>query len=83
MWRVASPELVTEAHVREYRERGFLAVDGVFNAAEIEAAKQGLTHLIRGGNPPQGEAQKVPRCSQGMADEVSHQPRLEVHSGKG
>jgi len=48
---ISSPAALTDEHVGHYREKGFIAVDNVFNAEEIEGAKQGLAHLICGGNP--------------------------------
>ena len=48
---LANPSLFTDAHVRQYREQGFLAIENVFTPEEVAAGKAGLTHLIKGGNP--------------------------------
>jgi phytanoyl-CoA hydroxylase len=44
-------EGVTEEHLPQYRSQGFVAIEGAFTMAEVEAARQGLDHLIMGGNP--------------------------------
>jgi phytanoyl-CoA hydroxylase len=48
---VAHPSQLTDADFRRYHEDGFLAVNNVFTPAEVQAAKEGLSHLINGGNP--------------------------------
>lgn len=48
---VASPELITDDHVREYHERGFIAVENVFTPEEVNTYKQAITDLIIEGNP--------------------------------
>lgn len=54
---IASPAALTDDHVRQYWDTGFLAVENVFTPDEVEAAKQGLSHLIGGGNPAFKEIQ--------------------------
>jgi phytanoyl-CoA hydroxylase len=48
---LADPSQFTDAHVQQYREQGFLAIENVFTPEEVAAGKAGLTHLIKGGNP--------------------------------
>jgi phytanoyl-CoA hydroxylase len=48
---IASPGLISDEHVREYRERGFIAVDQVFSPDEVETYKQAITDLIAQGDP--------------------------------
>ena len=42
---------ITEDHIARYRRDGFLAVEGAFPDAEVADARDGLMHLIMGGNP--------------------------------
>ena len=91
--RSASPGEITEEHVRHYRQRGFLAVQGVFTPAEVEAAKAGLAHLITGGNPAfkgmwleetakgkQLSAEQVEPYVRKLMWFVEHEPRLRAIS---
>lgn len=48
---IASPDLITEDHVREYHERGFIAVENVFTPEEVETYKAAIRDLIIEGNP--------------------------------
>jgi phytanoyl-CoA hydroxylase len=48
---IASPDLITDAHVREYHERGFIAVENVFTRAEVDTYLQAITDLIVAGDP--------------------------------
>jgi len=41
----------SEAHVHQFQELGFVAVENVFTDKEIEDAKEALRFLIGGGNP--------------------------------
>jgi phytanoyl-CoA hydroxylase len=45
------PSQITEKHIKNYWNDGFLAVENVFSPTEIESAKAGLAHLIAGNNP--------------------------------
>jgi phytanoyl-CoA hydroxylase len=48
---ISSPDDVTPAHLEEFRQHGFLAVENVFTLTEIESAKEALRLLISGGIP--------------------------------
>jgi phytanoyl-CoA hydroxylase len=48
---IEHPSLINAEHMRQYWTDGFIAVNDVFTPAEVQAALDGLTHLIRGGNP--------------------------------
>lgn len=48
---VASPDRLTDAHRAAYWDQGFIAVENVFTAAEVDAAKAGLSFLVGGGKP--------------------------------
>jgi phytanoyl-CoA hydroxylase len=41
-------DAVGETQIAQYREQGFLAIEGVFNAAEVDAARKGLLDLVAG-----------------------------------
>jgi phytanoyl-CoA hydroxylase len=44
-------DAITDAHVQQYRELGFLSIDDAFTPDEVHAGIDGLLHLIAGGNP--------------------------------
>lgn len=44
-------DAITDAHVRQYQELGFLSIDDAFTPDEVRAGIDGLLHLIAGGNP--------------------------------
>lgn len=44
-------DAVTDAHVAQYRELGFLSIEDAFTADEVHDGIAGLLHLIGGGNP--------------------------------
>lgn len=44
-------DALTDAHVRQYHEQGYLVVHDAFTPDEVQQALAGLTHLIGGGNP--------------------------------
>jgi phytanoyl-CoA hydroxylase len=46
---VARPSEFSGEHVAQFRADGFVAVENVFTADEVEAAREGLSFLIRGG----------------------------------
>jgi len=48
---IASPAKITDEHVREYHERGFIAVENVFSPAEVATYKQAISDLIAIGDP--------------------------------
>jgi phytanoyl-CoA hydroxylase len=48
---LASIDDLTPEHMRRYWTDGFIAIENVFTPDEIRAATEGLSHLIRGGNP--------------------------------
>jgi phytanoyl-CoA hydroxylase len=46
---IGSPGEITAAHLEQFRAQGFLAVENVFSAGEIEGAKEALRYLASGG----------------------------------
>lgn len=44
-------DAITDAHVQQYRELGFLSINDAFTPDEVQAGIDGLLHLIAGGNP--------------------------------
>ncbi len=44
-------DAITDAHIEQYRELGFLSIDDAFDPATIHTAIDGLLHLIGGGLP--------------------------------
>ncbi|HEU5317653.1 MAG TPA: phytanoyl-CoA dioxygenase family protein [Chloroflexota bacterium] len=48
----AFAEHLTEAQVRQFREQGWLAMEGVFSAEEVEVAKVALADFIQGRVTP-------------------------------
>ena len=44
-------DAITDAHIQQFHEAGFLVVHNAFTPAEVEAALEGLLFLIDGGNP--------------------------------
>ena len=45
-------ESLTDAQIRQFREQGWVAIEGVFSAEEVEAAKAALSDLIHGRIAP-------------------------------
>ncbi|MCQ6557658.1 phytanoyl-CoA dioxygenase family protein [Paenibacillus mendelii] len=43
---LASPSEWKEEHISQFRQQGFLAIEGILSAAEIESAKQALSDII-------------------------------------
>jgi hypothetical protein len=41
-------ESLTDAQIRQFREQGWVAIEGVFSAEEVDAAKAALSDLIHG-----------------------------------
>jgi len=54
---VSHPDALTDDDVARFHRDGFLAVENVFTPAEVQGAKDGLSHLIAGGNPDFGAVQ--------------------------
>lgn len=48
---VANLDLINAEHVREFHERGYLAIQHAFTPAEVETGIAGLADLIDGKNP--------------------------------
>src|SRR5258708_5849492 len=48
---LASPANLNEAHLRDYRENGFIAIEGVFSKEEVATYSQAITDLIAIGDP--------------------------------
>src|SRR5690554_3142050 len=46
-----SPEAFGPEHVEQYKRDGFVAIENVFTPEEVQQAKEGISHLIAGGNP--------------------------------
>ena len=44
-------DAVTDDHIAQYRELGFLSIENAFTPHEMQDAITGLRHLIDGGNP--------------------------------
>jgi phytanoyl-CoA hydroxylase len=44
-------DALTDAHIEQYRELGFVSIEDAFTPAEVQAGLEGLLHLIAGGNP--------------------------------
>jgi phytanoyl-CoA hydroxylase len=47
---VPHPDAITDEHLRQYAEQGFLAIENVFTPSEVDAAKAGISALIAGDN---------------------------------
>ncbi len=60
-----------------YRDQGFLAVDNVFSPAELEAAREGLAHLVAGGNPQFNDVY-YERFAAEKLDELSAEERIDA-----
>jgi len=48
---LANPAEMTDAHVRQYRELGFIAIENVFTPAEVAKYSEAITDLIAAGDP--------------------------------
>jgi phytanoyl-CoA hydroxylase len=44
-------DAITDAHIEQFGELGFLSIDDAFTPEEVGAGIDGLLHLIAGGNP--------------------------------
>ena len=44
-------DAITDRHIAQYRELGFLSIEDAFTPEEVQGALAGLRHLINGGNP--------------------------------
>lgn len=42
---------ITDAHLAQFNELGFLSIEDAFTPAEVQAGIDGLVHLVNGGNP--------------------------------
>ncbi|HSI73428.1 MAG TPA: phytanoyl-CoA dioxygenase family protein [Fimbriimonas sp.] len=69
-------DLTVEA-IQTYRQDGFLAVANVFSAAEVDAAREGLAHLVAGGNPTYDDIY-YERFAAERLDDLSAQERIDA-----
>ncbi len=60
-----------------YKEQGFLAVENVFTPAEVEDARDGLAHLVAGGNPDFDDVY-YERFAAERLDELSSEERIDA-----
>ena len=44
-------DAITDDHIQQYHELGFLSVEDAFTTDEVRAGLDGILHLITGGNP--------------------------------
>jgi phytanoyl-CoA hydroxylase len=68
------PQAVDGAALEQYRRDGFLAVENVFTAQEVEAARQGLQRLITGANAAFQNIQ-LEAAAQGRPLTLAERPR--------
>ncbi len=70
-------EAVTEAHVEQYREQGFIAIANAFSPRQVEAALAGMTHLIH-GNVPEFKGLSYEKGAAGKLESASADERLDL-----
>ncbi len=84
---LASPAELTDAHVKQYHEQGFVAIENVFSPDEVATYQRAISDLIAEGNPKivsfEKEAvgkQLTPEQREGYVRKcwqfVNHEPRL-------
>ncbi|MEZ0327304.1 MAG: phytanoyl-CoA dioxygenase family protein [Fimbriimonas sp.] len=74
---LASLDQLNADAIEAYRRDGFLAVENVFNEAEVEEARAGLAHLVAGGNPDYDDVY-YERFAAERLDELSAEERIDA-----
>lgn len=70
-------DAITEAHIAQYREYGFLSIENAFTPDEVRDGLDGMVHLINGGNPDFRGVQ-FEASVRGKLDTISSQQRQDA-----